>query len=46
MKFFNVYGPNEYHKGEMKSLIAKAMPQIKANKSLKLFGTVKALWWM
>jgi ADP-L-glycero-D-manno-heptose 6-epimerase len=41
MKFFNVYGPNEYHKEEMKSLIAKAIPQIKANKSLQLFKSHK-----
>jgi len=31
LKFFNVFGPNEYHKEEMKSLVAKAYPQI--NKS-------------
>ncbi|MDZ7781058.1 MAG: ADP-glyceromanno-heptose 6-epimerase [Gemmatimonadota bacterium] len=26
LKFFNVYGPNEYHKGDMRSLVAKAYP--------------------
>ena len=36
-KFFNVYGPNEYHKENMCSLVAKAVPQIKKNQSLRLF---------
>lgn len=36
-KFFNVYGPNEYHKGRMASVILHAYNQIKANGSLKLF---------
>lgn len=26
LKFFNVYGPNEYHKGSMQSVVAKAYP--------------------
>jgi len=37
LKFFNVYGPNEYHKGRMASVIWHAFNQIKANGSLKLF---------
>ena len=37
LKFFNVYGPNEYHKQGMKSLIAKAVPQILENGYIKLF---------
>ena len=37
LKFFNVYGPNEYHKGDMQSLVAKAVPQIQKTKKLKLF---------
>jgi ADP-L-glycero-D-manno-heptose 6-epimerase len=41
LKFFNVYGPNEYHKDDMKSIVAKAVPQIKQNKSLKLFKSYK-----
>lgn len=36
-KFFNVYGPNEYHKGDMRSVVHKAYQQIKANGSVKLF---------
>lgn len=37
LKFFNVYGPNEYHKGSMMSLVAKAVPQILETSRLKLF---------
>jgi len=37
MKFFNVYGPNEYHKGRMASVIFHAFNQIKENGSVKLF---------
>ena len=36
-KFFNVYGPNEYHKGRMASVIFHAYNQIQASGSLKLF---------
>ncbi|MDG2455001.1 MAG: ADP-glyceromanno-heptose 6-epimerase [Bacteroidia bacterium] len=37
LKFFNVFGPNEYHKGRMASVILHAFNQIKENGSLKLF---------
>lgn len=37
LKFFNVYGPNEYHKGRMASVIFHAFNQIKANGKVKLF---------
>jgi ADP-L-glycero-D-manno-heptose 6-epimerase len=37
LKFFNVYGPNEYHKGRMASVIFHAFNQITANGSMKLF---------
>lgn len=37
IKFFNVYGPNEQHKGEMRSLVLKAYEQIGATGSLRLF---------
>lgn len=37
LKFFNVYGPNEYHKGRMASVIFHAFRQIKANHHMKLF---------
>lgn len=29
LRFFNVYGPNEYHKGEMRSVVAKIWPTIR-----------------
>ncbi len=37
LKFFNVYGPNEYHKGRMASVILHAFNQIKATGKMKLF---------
>jgi ADP-L-glycero-D-manno-heptose 6-epimerase len=37
LKFFNVYGPNEYHKGRMASVIFHTARQIKATGSMKLF---------
>jgi ADP-L-glycero-D-manno-heptose 6-epimerase len=37
LKFFNVYGPNEYHKGRMASVIFHAYYQIKATSRMKLF---------
>jgi ADP-L-glycero-D-manno-heptose 6-epimerase len=37
LKFFNVYGPNEYHKGRMASVIFHAFNQIKTTGKMKLF---------
>ena len=37
IKFFNVFGPNEYHKGDMTSVIFKAFHQIKETGKVKLF---------
>jgi ADP-L-glycero-D-manno-heptose 6-epimerase len=37
LKFFNVFGPNEYHKGEMMSLVAKRFDDAKAGKPIRLF---------
>ena len=37
LRFFNVYGPNEYHKGEMSSVVYKAFLQINESGQLKLF---------
>jgi len=37
LKFFNVYGPNEYHKGRMASVIFHSFNQIKSNGQMKLF---------
>jgi ADP-L-glycero-D-manno-heptose 6-epimerase len=37
LKFFNVYGPNEYHKGRMASVVFHAFNQISATGGMKLF---------
>ncbi|RLD43641.1 MAG: ADP-glyceromanno-heptose 6-epimerase [Bacteroidetes bacterium] len=37
LKFFNVYGPNEFHKGRMASVIFHAYNQIKETGGMKLF---------
>jgi ADP-L-glycero-D-manno-heptose 6-epimerase len=37
LKFFNVYGPNEYHKGRMASVVFHAFNQITASGGMKLF---------
>jgi len=37
LKFFNVYGPNEYHKGRMASVILHAFRQIQDTNAMKLF---------
>lgn len=37
LKFFNVYGPNEYHKDRMASVIFHTVKQIKATGGMKLF---------
>lgn len=37
LKFFNVYGPNEYHKGRMASVVYHAFNQITEKNELKLF---------
>ncbi len=37
IKYFNIFGPNEHHKGEMRSLVDKAFYQISETGSIKLF---------
>ncbi len=37
LKFFNVYGPNEYHKGAMMSVLCKVFDEAKAGKPVRLF---------
>lgn len=37
IKFFNVYGPNEYHKGRMASVVYHAFQQIRQTGAMKLF---------
>lgn len=39
LKFFNVYGPNEYHKGRMASVILHAFRQISETNAMKLFAS-------
>lgn len=41
LKFFNVYGPNEYHKGDMRSVVHKAYEQIIETGKVKLFKSHK-----
>jgi ADP-L-glycero-D-manno-heptose 6-epimerase len=37
LKFFNVYGPNEYHKGSMRSVVHQVHPVAAAGEACKLF---------
>lgn len=37
LKYFNVYGPNEYHKKDMRSVVHKAFEQIRDSGSVSLF---------
>jgi ADP-L-glycero-D-manno-heptose 6-epimerase len=41
LKFFNVYGPNEYHKGSMQSVIAKNYALIRQAVPLRLFRSYR-----
>lgn len=42
LKYFNVYGPNEYHKNDMRSVVCKSFEQVKKTGKSKLFkSTVK-----
>jgi ADP-L-glycero-D-manno-heptose 6-epimerase len=40
IKYFNVYGPNEYHKGDMRSVVHKAFEQVRDNGKVKLFKSL------
>ncbi|MCX8082797.1 MAG: ADP-glyceromanno-heptose 6-epimerase [bacterium] len=40
-KFFNVYGPNEYHKEDMRSVVVKAYEEIKKTGKKKLFKSYR-----
>ncbi len=42
LKFFNVYGPNEYHKGGMRSLAATNWPAVEAGGAIRLFKSHRA----
>jgi ADP-L-glycero-D-manno-heptose 6-epimerase len=41
LKFFNVYGPNESHKGDMRSLVSKNTPRVAAGEPISLFKSYK-----
>jgi ADP-L-glycero-D-manno-heptose 6-epimerase len=41
LKYFNVYGPNEHHKGEMRSVVLKAFEQVQATGGMTLFRSHK-----
>ena len=42
LKFFNVYGPNEYHKGEMQSVVAKRFADASEGREVTLFKSDRA----
>jgi ADP-L-glycero-D-manno-heptose 6-epimerase len=41
LKFFNVFGPNEYHKGKMASVLARVFDEAKAGKPVRLFKSYR-----
>jgi len=41
VKYFNVFGPNEWHKGEMRSLVCKAYQQIVETGKIRLFKSYR-----
>jgi ADP-L-glycero-D-manno-heptose 6-epimerase len=41
LKFFNIYGPNEDHKGEMRSLVNKAFSQVAETGEIRLFKSYR-----
>jgi ADP-L-glycero-D-manno-heptose 6-epimerase len=41
LKYFNVFGPNEYHKGEMRSVVAKSFDEVVKTKKMWLFKSHK-----
>lgn len=41
LRFFNVYGPNEYHKGDQRSVIVKAYPDLAAGGPMRLFKSYR-----
>lgn len=42
LKFFNVFGPNEYHKGDMRSVVAKAYQRVAEKGQMSLFKSYHA----
>src|SRR3984893_16596387 len=41
LRFFNVFGPNEYHKGSMMNVLAKRFDDLKAGRPVRLFKSHK-----
>jgi ADP-L-glycero-D-manno-heptose 6-epimerase len=41
LKYFNVFGPNEYHKGAMRSMVHKAIEQIRTTGTVRLFRSYR-----
>ncbi|MGO9513644.1 MAG: ADP-glyceromanno-heptose 6-epimerase [Steroidobacteraceae bacterium] len=41
LRFFNVYGPNEYHKGDMRSVVAKNYASVRDAEPLRLFRSYR-----
>jgi ADP-L-glycero-D-manno-heptose 6-epimerase len=41
LKFFNVYGPNEYHKGSMRSVVATNFPAAREGRAIRLFKSYR-----
>jgi ADP-L-glycero-D-manno-heptose 6-epimerase len=44
LKYFNVYGPNEWHKGEMRSLVNKAFDQVRETGTIRLFKSYRPMF--
>ncbi|MFM9890454.1 MAG: ADP-glyceromanno-heptose 6-epimerase [Rickettsiales bacterium] len=44
LKFFNVYGPNEYHKGDQRSVINQIFPHAEHGRPVKLFKSYNAAY--
>jgi ADP-L-glycero-D-manno-heptose 6-epimerase len=41
LKFFNVFGPNEYHKGAMMSVLARRFDDVRAGRAVELFKSYR-----
>ncbi|MCK1345790.1 MULTISPECIES: ADP-glyceromanno-heptose 6-epimerase [unclassified Bradyrhizobium] len=42
LKFFNVYGPNEYHKDDMRSVVAKLFDNVTGGRGIQLFKSYRS----
>lgn len=41
LKYFNVFGPNEYHKGDMRSVVLKSFEQVRRDGCIRLFRSYR-----